>query len=60
MNVEELRQGILTMDNIPSEELRFDMLRQIAEITGGGTISMISRGVWPRLRCIRQLFWKLL
>ncbi|WP_290089632.1 SEC-C metal-binding domain-containing protein, partial [Paramuribaculum intestinale] len=34
MNVEELRQGILTMDNIPSEELRFDMLRQIAEITG--------------------------
>ena len=34
MNVEELRQGILTMDNIPSEELRFDMLPQIAEITG--------------------------
>ena len=34
MDAEELRQGILAMDNIPGEELRFDMLRQIAEITG--------------------------
>ena len=35
MDAEELRKGILTMENIPSEELRFDLLRQIAEITGG-------------------------
>ncbi len=35
MDAEELRKGILTMDNIPSEELRVDLLHQIAEITGG-------------------------
>lgn len=35
MDAEELRQGILAMDNIPSEEMRIDLLCQIAEITGG-------------------------
>lgn len=35
MDAEELRKGIMTMDNIPSEELRFDLLRQAVEITGG-------------------------
>jgi len=35
MDAEELRREIIAMDNIPSEELRFDLLRQIAEITGG-------------------------
>ena len=34
MEAGELRKGILEMENIPSEELRFDLLRQIAEITG--------------------------
>ncbi len=35
MDAEELQKGIMAMGSLPSEELRFDLLRQIAEITGG-------------------------